>query len=146
MADAFKLAFNILILIIAVVAIIIIMITLVISITERISEIGTMRALGAQKGFVRLMILSETIMISAVFGLIGIILGSLILFILGATGISAPNMFFEMIFGGKVLYPVISMGTILQSLFIIFLIGIISSLYPVAVALKIQPVTAIQSK
>jgi putative ABC transport system permease protein len=146
MADAFKLAFNILILIIAVVAIIIIMITLVISITERISEIGTMRALGAQKGFVRLMILSETIMISAVFGLIGIILGSLILFILGATGISAPNMFFEMIFGGKVLYPVISMGTILQSIFIIFLIGIISSLYPVAVALKIQPVTAIQSK
>lgn len=146
MADTLKTVFNIIIFIIAVVAIIIIMNTLVISITERISEIGTMRALGAQKGFIRKMIISETIIISTLFGLMGIVLGIIILLALGATGITAPNMFFEIIFGGKVLYPVISMATIIQSLVIIVLIGIISSLYPVSIALKIQPLRAIHAQ
>ena len=53
MAYSIKNVFNILILIIAVVAVIIIMNTLVISVTERMPEIGTMRAIGAQKSFVR---------------------------------------------------------------------------------------------
>jgi putative ABC transport system permease protein len=145
LADTLKIVFNVIILVIACVAVIIIMNTLVISISERISEIGTMRALGAQKGFVRGMIITETILISAVFGLIGIAVGAAVLGLLGATGITAPNMFFEVLFGGKVFYPVISFMTVVQSLVIIVLIGIVSSLYPVSIALKIQPVKAIHS-
>jgi putative ABC transport system permease protein len=146
MADTLKIVFNAVILIIAVVAVIIIMNTLVISITERIQEIGTMRALGARKGFVRLMIIIETTIISLLFGLIGIILGTFVLGTAGITGITAPNIFFEVIFGGKVLYPVVSFSSIVQSLLIIVSIGIISSLYPVSIALKIQPVAAIQTE
>lgn len=145
MANTLKIVFNVVILIIAFVAVIIIMNTLVISINERIYEIGTMRALGAQKGFVRGMIIMETILISTLFGLIGIAAGTAILSLLGATGITAPNMFFEVLFGGKTFYPVISPGTILWSMVIIVLIGIVSSLYPVSIALKIQPVKAIHS-
>ncbi|MBN2535697.1 MAG: ABC transporter permease [Spirochaetales bacterium] len=145
MANTLKIIFNVVILIIACVAVIIIMNTLVISINERMFEIGTMRALGAQKGFVRGMIIMETILISIVFGAIGIMAGTAVLGLLGATGITAPNMFFEVIFGGKVFYPVISPGTIIQSMVVIILIGMISSLYPVWIALKIQPVKAIHS-
>jgi putative ABC transport system permease protein len=54
-------------------------------------------------------------------------------------------MFFEIIFGGKVLYPVISVSSVTISLIVIILIGIVASLYPVSVALKIQPVKAIQT-
>lgn len=91
MAYSIKSVFNILILIIAVVAVIIIMNTLVISVTERIPEIGTMRAIGAQKSFVRRMILIETVMISGIFGLIGILLGVGVLGILYLSGIQAPE-------------------------------------------------------
>jgi len=50
MSYGIKRIFNGVVLVIAVVAIIIIMNTLVISITERMAEIGTMRAIGARRG------------------------------------------------------------------------------------------------
>jgi len=53
LSDVAQIIFNIVIIILAVVAVIIIINTLVISVMERTSEIGTMRALGAQKYFIR---------------------------------------------------------------------------------------------
>ncbi|TFG60598.1 MAG: ABC transporter permease [Spirochaetales bacterium] len=138
----FKTIFNILILLVAVVSIIIIMNTLVISVTERIGEIGTMRAIGAQRSFVRRMILLETSMISVVFGLIGIVAGSIAVSVLGAIGLKAGNMFLQVLFGGPVLRPGISPASIVLSIAVVVAVGIISSLYPVSVALRIQPVKA----
>jgi putative ABC transport system permease protein len=134
--------FNIIILIISVVAVIIIMNTLVISIIERINEIGTMRAMGAGRGFVMNMIITENLMISGIFGIIGIAFGSLIILLLNLTGINAPNIFFEILFGGKILYPELSINIISQALGTIFIISILSSIYPVIIALRIQPVKA----
>lgn len=137
--------FNIIVLIIAIVAIIIIMNTIVISVTERIAEIGTMRAMGAQKGFVRSMIMLETSMISIFFGTIGLILGGIIIGILNMTGIQADDMFLQIIFGGPELRPVLSLASIGMSLIIPLIVGVVSSLYPTGVALKIEPVRAIQT-
>lgn len=142
MANTMKIAFNILILIVAIVAIIIIMNTLVISVTERIGEIGTMRAIGARRGFVRMMITWETIIISAFFGVAGIILGAIIVGILGAIGFTATNMFMQVLLGGDVFRPVLSLTAMGLSLAVITFVGIIASLYPVSVALKISPVAA----
>jgi putative ABC transport system permease protein len=146
LAYGLKFAFNILIIIIAVVAIIIIMNTLVVSVIERTGEIGTMRALGAQKKFVRRMFILETMSISVIFGAIGIALAGLILGILGVSGLRAPNAFFELLFGGTVFHPSVSAASIVTAVGIVILIGIISSLYPVLIALKIQPVKAIQTE
>lgn len=136
--------FNVVIFVIAVVGIIIIMNTLVISVTERTTEIGTMRALGAQKSFVRRMIAWETIMASGIFGILGVIVGCLVLWILNIVGIEAPNVFFEILFGGKVLHPVPSVGSIITSLILVLVIGLVASLYPVSIALKTKPVKAMQ--
>ena len=89
--DVIRVVFNVAIIIVAIVAVIIMMNTLVISVIERTGEIGTMRALGAQKGFVRKMFLVETLTIAGVFGLIGMILSFLIIAGLGASNISASN-------------------------------------------------------
>lgn len=145
MAYALRNIFNILILVIAVVAVIIIMNTLVISVTERIPEIGTMRAIGARKGFIRKMIVIETLTISWIFGLVGIIVSGIILWVLNIKGLTAPNFYFEVLFGGKHLHPVLSAGAVGWSFLVIAFIGIISSLYPVSVALKIEPVKAMQN-
>ena len=141
-----KNVFNVLILIVAVVAVIIIMNTLVISVTERIAEIGTMRAIGATKGFVREMIVSETVFISGIFGLVGVAAGAIVLAILSVPGIRAPNFFFQVIFGGEVLRPVVSLSAILTSLVVVAVVGVVAALYPVRIALKIQPVKAMQTE
>lgn len=144
LATGTKLVFNVVVVVIAIVAIIIIMNTLVISVTERTTEIGTMRALGAQKKFVRRIIVWETVMTAGIFGVIGIVAGLAILWILNVTGIEAPNVFFEILFGGKVLHPVPSVSSIVTSLVIVVVIGVAASLYPVSIALKTEPVKAMQ--
>ncbi|MCD6122707.1 MAG: FtsX-like permease family protein, partial [Spirochaetales bacterium] len=144
MSSNIKTIFNVIVLIIAIVAIIIMMNTIVISVTERIPEIGTMRAIGAQKSFIRRMIIVETLMVSVIFGIIGIALGGLVLLFLYLKGIPATNIFFQILFGGKVLHPVMSVQSLVLSLVVTATIGILASLYPVSVALKIQPVQAMQ--
>jgi putative ABC transport system permease protein len=144
MTSGIKTVFNIIVLIVAVVAVIIIMNTLVISITERIAEIGTMRAIGAQRSFIRKMVMLETVMITGLFGGIGVALGGLILAILKVIGIEAPNMFFKVLFGGEVLQPMLSPGSVVMSLVVVTVISLVASSYPVSIALQIQPVKAMQ--
>ncbi len=142
MSNTLTIVFNFLVLIVAVVAVIIIMNTLVISVNERIGEIGTMRAIGAEKSFVRSMITLETLMISVIFGIIGAVLGMIITALIGAIGYEAPNTFLQVILGGPVLYPVISVQAVVISLVTVALVGVVASLYPVSIALKISPVKA----
>ena len=115
------------IIVIAVVAVIIIMNTLVISVTERISEIGTMRAIGARKGFVRRMIGAETVTVAFVFGAAGVLPGLVLLFILGATGIPASNLFLRILFGGEVAQARVSPGSVAFSLVMVAAIAVVSS-------------------
>ncbi len=145
-ADVIRTVFNVAIIIVGIVAIIIMMNTLVISVIERTAEIGTMRALGAQKGFIWKMFFTETITITVFFGFFGIILALIIVGILNLIGIPATNVFLRVLFGGNELHPGVSIISILGSLFIVSGIGILSHIYPVSVALKIQPVRAIQTE
>ncbi len=54
---------------------------MIISVLERRSEIGLRRALGATKGHIRIQFLSESIILSILGGIIGILLGVLATFI-----------------------------------------------------------------
>lgn len=145
MAYGIKSIFNGVVFLIAVVAVIIIMNTLVISVTERMGEIGTMRAIGAQKSFVRKMVMLETLLLSGISGLIGIALGGLVLLVLNVVGIEASNMFFEIIFGGPVLRPQLSLSSVVMSLVVVALVGVISSLYPASIVMKTSPLKAMES-
>lgn len=142
LARTLQLVFNALIIIVAVVAVIIIMNTLVISVTERFGEIGTMRAIGARKGFVRSMILQETLMISLFFGLAGMIAGAAILAVIGAVGIEASNPFLMMLLGSGTFKPSLSLSAVISSLLMVSIVGVAASLYPAALALKISPLQA----
>lgn len=137
--------FNGVVLIIAVVAVIIIMNTLVISVTERMSEIGTMRAIGAQKSFVRRMIVVETLLLSGISGTIGVVLGGIILFVLNKIGLQASNVFFEIIYGGPELRPELSLSAVILSFVVIVVVGVVSSTYPTAIVMKTSPRQAMES-
>lgn len=144
--DVLRLVFTIAVTILAIVAVIVITNTLVVSVNERTGEIGTMRALGAGKGFVRRMFAAETVVLSVVFGLLGMVLALGTVGALNLIGIQASNQFLEILFGGPVLKPVATLGSIIGSLVLIVAVGLLAHLYPVAVALRIQPVRAMQSE
>ncbi|MFW5685156.1 MAG: ABC transporter permease [Spirochaetota bacterium] len=141
-----QIALNTAIFLVVVVAVIIIMNTLVISVTERIPEIGTMRAIGAHRSFVRRMVLSETAILSVFFGLIGVLFGMAVLGVLSLIGLEATNQFLRLIYGGDVLRPVLSISAVLSSLVGVVVAGLVASLYPTRVALQIRPVVAMQGK
>ncbi len=145
-AQTVQTVFNVLILIVAVVAVIIIMNTLVISVIERTGEIGTMRALGAQKPFIRRMFVLETLAISGLAGVAGMAVAALIVAVLNATGIRASNAFLQILFGGEVLHPVLPAASLLYAVLVVAAIAVVASLYPVGIALRIQPVKAIQTE
>lgn len=145
-AQTMRLIFNLMISIVGVIVVLITMNVLVVSISERVPEIGTLRALGAKKGFVRTMILLETSFLAIISGIVGLILGYLILVLLKSSGITAPNVFFEAIFAGKKLIPTISWSAALQAFISIFVMSLLSSLYPISLALRIKPVVAMQGE
>lgn len=132
--------------VIAVVILIIITNTLVISVSERLGEIGTIRAMGGQKGFVRRMIVTEVLSITLLFGLVGMAAGALSVGVLNAVGIPASNLFLQILFGGPVLKPVLSILSLLVAVVAVAVIGVLASLYPTSVALRVSPVQAMSKR
>jgi putative ABC transport system permease protein len=140
-----RLVFDLLVSIVAVVVVIITMNALVVSIGERVAEIGTLRAIGARRAFVRSMVLQETAFLAAMAGMIGLAAGGLVLLVLSRVGIPAPNLFFEALFGGPLLLPRVSAGAAVKAFLWIASLSLLSSWYPTRIALRIKPVTAMQT-
>lgn len=142
--DVVRIVFTVAIAILSIVAIIIIMNTFVISVIERTGEIGTMRAIGAERGFIRRMFATEATVLAAVFSTLGATLGLGIVWLLRALKIKAGNPFLEILFGGETLTPIVTPISFVAAILAMVAIGYIAHLYPVSVALKIQPVRAMQ--
>lgn len=128
-----------------IVAIIIIMNTLIISVMERTGEIGTIRAMGGRKSFIFGLFTAETMTISFIFGMLGLLAGALAIGILGWKGIPATEgSMMQLIAGGNTLYPALSPWIAGFSVIFMLLVGLLSSIYPVLHALKISPVEAMR--
>lgn len=145
-ATSIRTVVNLVILVIAIVVVIIIINTLVISVTERVGEIGTMRAIGGQKGFIRRLITAEVLSITLLFGLVGMAAGALVIGVLNLLGLPAGNLFLQVLFGGSVLKPVLSVSSLYLSVAAVAVIGVLASLYPTSVALQVSPVQAMQKR
>ncbi len=145
-AVTIRLAFDLLVAVVAVVVVMIMMNVLIISVNERLYEIGTLRAIGAKRRVVRSMILYETTFLAIIAGVAGLLVGLIVLLALGKIGIPAPNLFFEALFGGQVLKPMVSGGAALRAFIWILVMGLGASWYPTIVALRIEPVIAMRGE
>ena len=135
--------FNMLVIILAVVVFIIIMNTMTVSVIERTGEIGTMRAIGAEKRFVQKLFYTEAVSLTFVSSIIGIILAFIIMAIFNACGITITNSIAKMILGGGLLHFTPTFGIIITTLIIAILGSVISNIYPVSSALRITPLKAL---
>jgi putative ABC transport system permease protein len=143
--DVIRIVFTVAIFVLSIVAIIIIMNTFVISVIERTGEIGTMRAIGAEKKFIRRLFAAESVVLSLVFSFVGALLAIGVVALLRALKIEAGNPFLEVLFGGTYLSPFITPINFISGMIAMIAVGYIAHLYPVSVALKIRPVQAMQN-
>lgn len=144
--EGIGIVFNMLIIILAVVVFIIIMNTMTVSVIERTGEIGTMRAIGAEKSFVRKLFFTESLFLTLVSSVIGIILAFIIMKIFNSLNITITNSIAKMILGGGLLQFSPTVKIIGMTVLIALAGSIISNLYPVSSALKITPLKALNKE
>ncbi len=125
------------------VAIIIIVNTLSMAAIERTSEIGMMRAVGARKGFIRLMFLGETAALSAIFGGAGIVVGVIIVNILAAFNFTTDNDMLQLLYGGDTFRPMLSAVDVGLALLQLIVVTLVAVVYPIRVASGITPLDAV---
>lgn len=118
--------------------------TLVINILDRTKEIGTMRAIGANKRNIAFQCMSETFILTMISAFISFIVSFLIILILQRFPIKLNNIFLEQLFGGKFLKPQITISSFGFGFLVSLFIGLFSWIIPVIEALKILPVKAMK--
>jgi putative ABC transport system permease protein len=120
--------------------------TLIINIIERTPEIGTMRALGGEKGFVRSLFLTETLVLNIFFALLGIAVSFVLIMAFGPTGIPLPDIISQFLIGGGNLPLLLIPGPFVQALLVVTVVSVLATVYPVRVATRISPLKALSQK
>jgi len=119
--------------------------SIVMSVFERTSEIGTMRAIGARTGFVQNLFIIETCALTLISGVAGVLVGCGTILFLDHVPVHFRNQILILLFGGTSLHPAISGWNIGLSVAASLVLGMIAWVYPVRLALRIQPVRAIHA-
>jgi ABC-type lipoprotein release transport system permease subunit len=134
------------VLIIFVVALVIINNALVMATLERVREIGTLRAIGAQRRFIVWMLVIEALVVGLIFGAAGAGVGAALVTFIGKIGIPAKNDIFYFFFSGPRLHPAIATTNLVGALAIVMLVSALSGFYPAWLAMRVTPRQAMQSE
>jgi putative ABC transport system permease protein len=109
---------------------------MLVSVVERTREIGLRKALGARKSDILSQFLTESAMLSLFGGVIGIILGWLISFVVGQIAASS----------GTPITPVVNLDAILLATLFSTAVGLFFGIYPANRAANLQPVEALRTE
>lgn len=118
--------------------------TLVINVLDRTKEIGTMRALGANKRNIIFLCMSETLILSIISAFLSLFISFFVILIMRKFPITLNNLFFEQLFGGNKLIPELTLSNIGFGFLVSLIIGLTSWIMPVIEALKILPIKAMK--
>jgi len=107
---------------------------MLVSVAERTREIGLRKALGARKRDILTQFLAESSLLSLLGGLIGIMLGWLIAYVVGRVAVATGNAF----------SPSITLSSVLLATIFSAAIGMFFGIYPANRAASLQPVEALR--
>ncbi len=107
---------------------------MLVSVTERTREIGLRKALGARRQDILIQFLTESSVLSLVGGIIGILFGWLISFIVGRVAVATGTQFI----------PVVGLDAILLATIFSAAVGLFFGIYPASRAARLEPVEALR--
>jgi putative ABC transport system permease protein len=113
---------------------------MLVSVTERVHEIGIRRAIGATRRAIFQQFLMESLMLAGVGGLIGILVG---------VGLSVLGAIIVPTFGyivGTIFIPKVTISSVVLSFTVSLAIGLVSGLCPAKRASRLRPIEAIRYK
>jgi putative ABC transport system permease protein len=114
---------------------------MIMSVYERVKEIGTLAAMGTQPSRIMALFVAEGFCLGLAGAVAGAVLGTGALWILNLTGV-------EVAFGGAnqvfELAPSVAPGEVISACVIVLLVSVIASLQPAAKAAALEPVDALR--
>jgi len=113
---------------------------MLIVVKERTKEIGIRRALGATPWTIRSQILLESIFLTIISGMAGIVLASALLAVVNniLDGMDTSDMMFA--------NPSVNIGVVLIALTILIVSGLLAGLIPAQNAIRVKPVEALRTE
>lgn len=114
---------------------------MLIVVKERTQEIGIRRALGATPGRIIKQILTESVILSLISGMAGIIFAGFLLWLvnIGLDTIEDPSQI-------PFTNPSVSLGVIMVALLILVFAGLLAGLIPALTAVKVKPIEALRTE
>ena len=107
---------------------------MLVSVTERTREIGLRKAIGAHKRDIMIQFLVESSLLSLFGGMVGIVFGWLIAFIVGKIASASGTPF----------TPTVGLNAILLATIFSTAVGLFFGIYPASRAANLQPVEALR--
>ena len=117
---------------------------LLISVFHRTREIGTLRAIGASDAYIRFLIISENLVISLVAGFTGVLGGILLLRWINSLRFQINNNLIASLLGGSTLHLEFLPHVGIFSVVVAVVLGFAASVYPIEVAVHIEPMAAVR--
>jgi putative ABC transport system permease protein len=116
---------------------IVVMNIMLVSVTERVREIGVRKALGARRTDILRQFLVESVLLSAFGGVLGIV------------GASAFSFVLSMVLGGIMsadFTAPVRLWAVLLALFVSASVGLVAGIYPAGRAARLDPVVALRNE
>ena len=112
---------------------------MLIVVKERTKEIGIRRALGEDPWSIKVQILMESLFLTIISGMAGIIMGALFIYGINALldSVGPVDMF---------LNPSVSVGVVVTALIILIVSGLLAGFIPAQSAIKVKPIDALRAE
>tara|TARA_R110000868_G_scaffold102146_7_gene281384 strand:+ start:45163 stop:46422 length:1260 start_codon:yes stop_codon:yes gene_type:complete len=112
---------------------------MLIVIKERTKEIGIRRALGEDPWSIKKQILMESIFLTIISGMTGIIFGALFIYVINTLldSVGPVDMFMN---------PSVSLGVVVTALIILIVSGLLAGFIPAQSAIKVRPIDALRTE